>query len=88
MTVMNIQVFRLRTIKISDVNIFGMNQYKRRDNASMLATLTPEERSKGCKVVVDTHADTSFAGKYVRVLEGIDCISYNGSPFNGKYGPI
>ena len=28
MIVMNIQVFGLGTIKISDENIFGMNQYK------------------------------------------------------------
>ena len=76
MTIMNVQVSGLRTNKISDVNIFGMNQYKAKIKNNSLATLTLEEKSAGYRVGTDTHADTSCAGKHVRVLEIIDGKSY------------
>ena len=72
MIVMNIQVFGLGTIKISDENIFGMNQYKWKDKDSILAVLAPEEKSIGCKVGIDTHVDTSCAGNHVRLLDRFD----------------
>ena len=82
MTIMNVQVSGLRTNKISDVNIFGMNQYKTKIKNNILATLTLEEKSAGYRVGIDTHTDTSCAGKHVRVLERIDGKSYNVSPFH------
>ena len=75
-TVINVQVSGLRTDKIPDVNISGMNQYEAKIKNNSLATLTLEEKSAGYRVGTDTHADTSCAGKHVRVLEIIDGKSY------------
>ena len=50
--------------------------------------LSEYELSNGCRVGIDSHADTSCAGRHVRILEYIDGKSYSVSPFNERYQPI
>ena len=84
----NIQVSRVSTNKQSEVNIFGMSHYKRQDKNITLASLTLEEKSKRCRVYIDTHTDTSCARKHITVPEWINGEWYNVSPFHSKYDPI
>ena len=45
--------------------------------------LSQSELSEGYRMGIDSHADTSYAGRHVRILEHIDGIQYNVSPFTG-----
>ena len=65
-----------------------MNQYKAKIKNNSLATLTLEEKSAGCRIGINTHAETSCAGENVRVLERIDGKSYNVSSLHDGYDPI
>ena len=50
--------------------------------------LSESELNNGCRLGLDSHTDTSCAGKHVRVLEyvhGRECIV---QPFNDSYSPI
>ena len=50
--------------------------------------LTSTELNQGCRLGLDSHADTSCAGRHVRVLEhvqGRECIVH---PFYDSYKPI
>ena len=50
--------------------------------------LTSTKLNQGCRLGLDSHADTSCAGRHVRVLEhvqGRECIVH---PFHGSYRPI
>lgn len=40
-----------------------------------------EELQKGCRMGIDIHADTSCADRHVRIMERIDGLQYNVSPF-------
>ena len=41
----------------------------------------------GCRIGIGTHADSSCAGKHVRILEYIDGKTYTVSPFLSSYQP-
>ena len=81
MNVNYVRVFGLKSKRIIDTTI-SMVHNKMKGNSS---NLSEYELSSGCKVGIDTHADTSCAGKHVRVLERIDGKSFSVSPFNEKY---
>ena len=49
--------------------------------------LSQIELREGCRMGIDTHADTSCAGRHVRIMEHIDGIQYNVSPFSGPSLP-
>ena len=49
--------------------------------------LSQDELINGCKLGIDTHADSSCAGKHVRILEYIDGKTYTVSPFLNSYTP-
>ena len=49
--------------------------------------LTNEELSVGCKLGIDTHADSSCAGRHIRILEYISGKKYNVTPFHDSYAP-
>ena len=50
--------------------------------------LTNLELTGGCRLGIDTHADTSCAGRHVRILEYIDGPTYNVAPFHDQYKPL
>ena len=50
--------------------------------------LTNQELRNGCRMGIDTHADTSCAGKHVRIMERIDGAQYNVAPFHPDYAPV
>ena len=52
-------------------------------NKTRRTSLSKTELETGCRMGIDSHADTSCAGRHVRILEHIDGASYNVSPFNG-----
>lgn len=52
-------------------------------NKSSKHYLTPIEQKAGCRLGIDTHADTTCAGRHVRILEHIQGSTYNVSPFTG-----
>ena len=52
-------------------------------NKTHRTSLSKSELENGCRMGIDSHADTSCAGRHVRILEHIDGVSYNVSPFNG-----
>ena len=45
--------------------------------------LTDLQLQKGSRLGIDTHADTSCAGRHVRILEYIDGTKFNVAPFQG-----
>ena len=49
--------------------------------------LTLIELTDGCRLGIDTHADSSCAGKHVRILEYISGKTYSVSPFHDSYSP-
>ena len=49
--------------------------------------LSHDEILNGFKLGIDTHADSSCAGKHVRILEYIDGKTYTVSPFLSSYQP-
>ena len=49
--------------------------------------LTLDELENGCRLGIDTHADSSCAGKHVRVLEYISGRTYSVTPFHDSYSP-
>ena len=49
--------------------------------------LSQIELREGCRMGIGTHADTSCAGRHVRIMEHIDGIQYNVSPFSGPSLP-
>ena len=55
-----------------------INKQKRRENKLSLT-----EIESGCRLGIDTHADTTCAGKHVRIIERIDGPLFDVSPFNG-----
>ena len=72
------------TMKTNDMKVSVIG--KKLSNCSL--SLSKYELSVGCKVGIDSHADTSCAGKHVRILERIDGKSYSVSPFNDQYKPL
>ena len=52
-----------------------------------IPSLTEYEMSHGCKLGIDTHADSSCAGKHVRILEFISGKSFSVKPFLDTYEP-
>ena len=64
----------------------SISGYTKHNDESVI--LTDQERLNGCRLGIDTHADTSCAGKHVRILEYIDGATYNVAPFHGSYKPI
>ena len=71
------------TIK-NDMKVFVMGNKSK----SFLTSLSEYELQEGCRVGIDSHADTSCAGRHVRILERIDGRSFSVSPFNDKYKPL
>ena len=55
-----------------------INKQRRRDS-----NLSPLEMESGSRLGIDTHADTTCAGKHVKILERIDGPLFDVSPFNG-----
>jgi len=43
---------------------------------------------EGCRIGIDTHADSSCAGRHVRILEYIDGKEYSVIPFHNDYKPM
>ena len=70
--------------RIVDMKVSMMDR-KLRSNDKHLSNY---ELSKGCRVGIDSHADTSCAGRHVRILEYIDGKTYSVSPFNERYQPM
>ena len=50
--------------------------------------LSEKEMLEGCRMGIDTHADSSCAGKHVRIIEFIDGKKYKVTPFHEDYEPI
>ena len=49
--------------------------------------LNEDELMNGCRLGIDTHADSSCAGKHVRPLEFISGKKYSVTPFHESYAP-
>ena len=49
--------------------------------------LSEEEKEIGCKLGIDSHADSSCAGRHVRILEYIDGKRFSVKPFLDTYEP-
>ena len=73
-------VFSRSSINLS---IYGKQSRARSDKN----LLTTQQKSEGCRLGIDTHADSSCAGKHVRILEFIDGKRYNVTPFHDSYRP-
>lgn len=50
--------------------------------------LSDDELNHGCNLGLDSHVDTSCAGRHVRVLEYVDGRECIVQPFNDGYKPI
>ena len=77
----NIYAFRSHLVK--KLNISSINYDSNRNN-----DLSEYEMKKGSNMGIDSHADTSCAGRHVRVLEYIDGSTFTVSPFHKSYSPI
>ena len=64
-----------------NLSIYGKQSRERSDKN----LLTTQQKSKGCRLGINTHADSSCAGKHVRILEFIDGKRYNVTPFHYSY---
>ena len=62
---------------------FSSNHRLISKNKTHRQKLTQTELEAGCRMGIDSHADTSCAGRHVRILEHIDGATYNVSPFTG-----
>ena len=56
-------------------------------NKTHRTKLSQEDLREGCRMGIDSHADTSCAGRHVRIMEHIDGLQYNVSPFTGPSLP-
>ena len=84
MIVKNCCISGFTSTRIVDMKVSMMDR-KLRSNDKHLSNY---ELSKGCRVGIDSHADTSCAGRHVRILEYIDGKTYSVSPFNERYQPM
>ena len=50
--------------------------------------LTELEMNDGCRLGIDTHADTSCAGKHVRIMSYVDGVEFNVAPYHPDYAPM
>ena len=50
--------------------------------------LTESELNQGCRLGIDTHADTSCAGRNVRILSYIDGVEFNVAPYHPDFTPM
>ena len=51
-------------------------------------SLSDHDLTNGCRLGIDTHADTSCAGRHIRILEYVDGPTYNVAPFHSNYKPL
>ena len=84
MNVMNLNVSGFRTNYIANMRISKISNESR----IRAVRLSPSELTEGCRVGIDSHADTSCAGKHVRITEYVDGKLFSVSPFNEKYKPL
>ena len=52
-----------------------------------MVKLTEEELTVGCRLGLDSYADTTCAGKHVRVIEHVEGKVCDVYPFNDSYDP-
>ena len=52
---------------------------------SAASDLLKKEMLEGCRMGIDTHADSSCAGKHMRIIEFIDGKKYKVTPFHEDY---
>ena len=83
MNAIDYNVCGLRTIQLNDTIISAVNNKTKRKRL-----LSQEEIELGCKMGIDTHADTSCAGRHVRIMEYVDGKVFNVAPFHSDYQPI
>ena len=83
MNVVTLSVYGFTTIQVGDLIVSSYNKKLKRKRP-----LSSDEMHAGCKIGIDTHADTSCAGRHARIIEYIDGKSYNVAPFHSGYQPL
>ena len=68
--------------------IFGKQSQLQQNQHQKNKPLTKLELMEGCNMGIDTHADSSCAGRHVRILEYIEGKEYSVTPFHNDYKPI
>ena len=86
MNVDGVKICGLRATNMINTRISMVGNMSR--NVVESVQWSKDELSEGCRVGIDTHADTSCARKHVRITEYIDGKLYSVSPFNEKYEPL
>ena len=79
-------VATLTTVPVSHENE-SSSIYGKQSRLSNNNNLTMQQKKEGCRLGIDTHADSSCAGQQVRILEFIDGKRYNVTPFHDSYKP-
>ena len=77
-------VATLTTVPVSHENE-SSSIYSKQSRLSNNDNLTIQQKREGCRLGIDTHADSSCAGQQVRILEFIDGKRYNVTPFHDLY---
>ena len=79
-------------IILRDVNAFSTYRISGKSSQQQKIQSTPPNQSEkevleDCRMGIDTHVNSSCAGKHVRIIEFIDGKKYKVTPFNKDYEP-
>ena len=77
----HISIASISTWKFSSNNSSHRTICKKRSHKRR--SLTTIELESGCRLGIDSHADTTCAGRHFKITERIEGTSYNVSPFSG-----
>ena len=73
--------------EFSTYRVYGKSSQQRKIQ-STVPNLLEKEMLEGCRMGIDTYADSSCAGKHVRIILFIDEKKYKVTPFHKDYKPI